>query len=99
VDRWHHERDEQASGSGLDPMPVWPRVVLTSDGECKGCERMGTRSERYTVHFLDHEDASHDCAFDEARWRSYELDSAWAGEVGVMGGLECDDIAAPADGE
>ena len=97
VDRWHREREETASGSALDPAPEWPAAKLAKTGDCIGCEREGARSESYTVHFLDHEKADHDCKYTEVRWRSYPLASKWAGEVGVMGGLDCDEVAAPGE--
>jgi hypothetical protein len=95
VDRWHRDRVEEASGKGLDPIPAWPKVTLVRTGDCIGCEREGSRSESYTVQFLDQESESHDCDFGQEKWADFTVGSKWAGEVGVVAGLDCDEVRAP----
>ena len=95
VDRWHHDRTEAASGAALDPIPEWPVVKLAKTGDCVGCEREGGRTQTYTVHLVDAEGEDHACEFDQAKWASFAVGSKWAGEVGVVGGLDCDEVVPP----
>lgn len=95
VDKWASLRVERAAGKGVTPEPHWPAVTLAREGQCVGCERVGKRTEKYTVTFkLPDAEGTAQCTFDEpAKWAAYQDGSRWTGEVGVLGGaLRCETL-------
>ncbi len=97
LNRWEKARTASASGSSVTPAPSWPATSLARTGQCVGCEREGTRTETYTVHFRtpDKSDTA-DCTFKDAgKWASYKDGSKWKGSVSAIGGvLSCDSLKA-----
>ena len=89
VDRWQTHRTAEATGP-LQTSPAWPEPNLKGKGQCKGCEREGSRSETYTVSFTEPEGKTFDCSFPQERWASIEAGSGWTSTVGmVTGALDC----------
>lgn len=93
VNRWHEVNTVKADGSGGE-QPTWPKVRLGREGDCVGCQRQGSRKESYTVSFKAGTE-SHDCAFAQEKWSSFQDGSRWKGEIGVVSGsLDCDSLKA-----
>lgn len=98
VDRWAVERTDRLNGGWSDP-PTWPEPSIRA-GSCVGCERLGARSEAWTVVLQGPEDR-HDCDVDAARWKAMVPGSPWTGQVRrLTGGLLCDGLrfAGPVPG-
>ncbi|MCH9685128.1 MAG: hypothetical protein K0V04_27065 [Deltaproteobacteria bacterium] len=95
VDEWATVRTEKASGEGKDPEPSWPKVTLAKEGKCKGCEREGSRSEAYTLKFVEpKEKESYDCDVERSLWDGANVGSKWKAEVGVVStSLDCDSFS------
>lgn len=93
ITEWRPSRTLAARGASPKDPPAWPASDLRA-GTCIGCEREGTRSEKYTVLFHDTKagkDAS--CALPEAKWKTFEKGSKWKGQVGVLtDAVECDGL-------
>jgi hypothetical protein len=87
VDRWKVLRTERALG-GLAEAPAWPAA------RAAGGERLGARLESYQVSFEDEEGDTDWCSMPEDRWRQIAPGSRWAGERGLLGGLDCDSLEA-----
>ena len=94
IDRWVEKRRAEANGSKKEPAPSWPEVTLKKPGTCKGCEREGQRTERYTLRFVDAEhDETHECDVPLARWSSTDAGSKWTAKVGMItSSLDCDSL-------
>lgn len=94
VTKWHEVRSEKATGNSIDDQLRWPEVHLQRQGSCVGCEREGARTETYRVKFVDSKSKKDDaCDFkDERKWASFKVGSHWAGEVAMIGGLDCDSL-------
>lgn len=91
IDRWTRVRSETAKGAE-DP-PRWPEPVLAKTGSCVGCERVGTRSERYRVQFAGSPDDA--CSVAASRFATFSVGSRWKAERRALtGGLVCDSLAA-----
>lgn len=91
VDRWHKVRDEIAQG-GLLQQPAWPQPRLQL-GSGRGAERTGARSERYTVQLRDAQSGkTHECDYDEAKWRSIADRSRHKIKVRLIGTAVCDSL-------
>ena len=71
IERWAVDRTERAGGS--DRSPYWPSV---GDGE-----RAGARQETYEVTFVAADGARYTMAFDEARWRTFQIGDSHTLEV------------------
>ena len=96
VKKWSTGRTEAASGASLSDRPRWPAVNLSRTGTCDGCEREGTRTETYTVRFLEQPvKKEKTCDYrEEGRWSAFAVGSRWTGKVGgLTGGLDCDSLA------
>ncbi len=94
VERWKHDRTAKETGLSLADSPSWPSVKLSKTGTCIGCEREGSRDERYTVHFASDEGEDLECDLPLSSWSGYETGSRWTGKVGVVTGkLDCDSLA------
>ncbi len=90
VDRWVEARTETASGASLAETPQWPALRLQQTSRRLGAEREGERSERYVVTFRTDGGETHDCAFSEAKWRSFSVGQTLEVKVGgVTGNLRC----------
>lgn len=91
IDKWVVRRTEEAKGQGKSPEPSWPTVKLGKPGNCKGCEREGTKKEIYSLRLLDkNKGEGHECEVPRATWDAAEPGSRWTLEVGVVGGgLDC----------
>jgi hypothetical protein len=93
IDRWHQERVAKAEGQSIQDEPAWPDFKLEKEGQCKGCEREGSRAETYVVVLQNPEGETHDCDFSESDWRGYEVGSEWKAAAGVVtGGLDCSSL-------
>jgi len=95
VDRWTTDRTERASGDSLADDPAWPSVSLGRTGNCKGCEREGSRSEAYTVHLAGSDDGEpYRCDYPEPTWRAFGEGDRFETSVGVMTKkLDCDSLS------
>ena len=90
IDKWKTARTEKSNGT--DSEPAWPTPRLN---ECSfvqlGCEKQGSKSETYTIHFSDAEGEKHDCAYELAKWKSIENGMERKMEFRVVdGGIDCD---------
>ena len=95
VDRWSASRDARLEGEGHSSGPRWPEARLAKAGECRGCERVGGRHERYTVRLAPGGGSTVECEVDEARWREMSPGTRWRIRRRVVtGGLSCGDLAA-----
>ena len=95
VTDWRAARTLVEKGASLSEIPRWPAVALARPGTCIGCEREGSRAEKYTVRFADAQSngAAASCEVSEARWRTFAKGSKWKGKVRVLtGGLDCDGL-------
>ena len=90
IDKWKKERE--AKNSGADLIPTWPTPVLnTCSLENLGCEREGTKSQAYIVHFIDSEGNKHECDFEQKVWEKADKGATAKMEFRVMdGGIDCD---------
>lgn len=97
VDKWKTVRTEVAEGASSAPAPEWPSVKLAKEGTCKGCERIGTKTESYELRFVDAaEGETHECEVEQSQWSSTEVGSTWTAEVGVVStSLDCDSFKPP----
>ncbi len=86
VDRWRHQRDATAKGSAVKPAPAWPNPEFKDCSVRRlGCERLGSRSQTYTVHFAaPTESEAFECEYDERTWAGYAIGSTWDARVGVL---------------
>ncbi|HVU04217.1 MAG TPA: hypothetical protein VHE30_20810 [Polyangiaceae bacterium] len=90
VNRWRPSRKLGSSGSSLAEAPVWPAVSSLRTGNCVGCEREGSRREKYVVELTDPKGTKQTCDVPEARWTGFADGSAWKGATRVVGGtLDC----------
>ena len=95
VDRWVKVRDEEASGSGIEPAPYWPDYTLASGGSGGyGKERKGGTDETYTVVVEDKNGERHACDFDDIdEWMHYPVDTPVTIELYITGGADCGSLA------
>lgn len=85
VNRWNENRPVKAEGRSLADAPAWPAVNLpASVAAVLGAERMGRRTEKYTVYFGGKSGENHTCDFTEPVWRGMGDNSVWKGKVGVV---------------
>jgi hypothetical protein len=96
IERWVKDYAAEAKGASLDEAPRWPEVTLLRSGSCIGCQRQGSRSERYTVSFrVSPPGAVQPCQFPEAKWRTFAVRQRFAAKARAIGGaLDCDSIGA-----
>lgn len=94
IDRWRTQRTAQESG-GATLEPVWPKLQYRACQNTElGCERPGSKSERYTVTFRDLKDREkYECTWPQKRWEQYGMGSGWEAMVKVLGGrFECESL-------
>ena len=97
IDKWHVDRTAKAQGTGREPAPTWPAVELrkTGKGNCRGCEREGSRGETYTVTFTMDDGDTDTCDFGLDKWGSIAEGDAFTAQAGRMtGNLDCDSLVA-----
>ncbi len=89
---WRTSRTVSEKGASLAEAPRWPVVALARPGSCVGCEREGSRSEKYTVSLRDTKTkAITSCELPESRWTTFAKGSKWKGQVRVLtGGVSCE---------
>jgi hypothetical protein len=92
VDRWKAVSSVKETG-GLDREPVWS-VPRLKEGNCRGCERAGEKTESYKVSFSGAGGKEHSCSFkDAAKWRGYTKGTKYKAKIRVVGGdLDCDSL-------
>jgi hypothetical protein len=95
IPRWVRARMATATGASVRDEPRWPEVRLARTGSCIGCEREGSRSERYTVELVEHPgERRHSCEFAQARWAGLTVGSTWHAKARMIGGgLDCDTLS------
>lgn len=95
IDIWKEVRRETAAGKSLAEKPEWPRIQLAQAGNCRGCEREGSRSESYTVILKDSEksETTYECTLPEARWMALAVGAVRKAKAGVLTGkLDCSEL-------
>jgi len=91
VDRWSEQRAVTAQGTIADT-PHWPTLPPLRRGSTIGSEREGQHRARYAVALQGPKDV-YDCAYDEARWRSYTQGQQYPMKIGVVTGFaDCDSL-------
>jgi hypothetical protein len=98
VDRWQHNRWDTASGSQLEPEPYWSEPKYKSCVGRFGCERLGSKKQSYTVHYIapEEENMTFTCEYPQAKWASILPDSRWIARVGVIWErIDCDSLRTP----
>lgn len=80
IDKWVHSRDVPTSGTNrTDPAPYWGEFTLACEGVAQiGCERVGNRSETYTVYFVSAE-GEEQPPYQETMgdWNAYDADATY----------------------
>ncbi len=90
IDRWGRERSVTAKGASLSDSPEWPAVRLSRTGNCRGCEREGSRSEKYTLDLKGPKGEKWDCDVGESKWRAASEGAVKDVKVRVIGGgVDC----------
>jgi len=91
---WHTNRTASEKGVSLGDAPRWP-VTNVKGGICLGCEREGSKNEKYTVQFTDPKSAAKaSCDLPQAKWSTFKVGSKWKGQVRVMtDGVDCDGLS------
>lgn len=91
--RWKTQRWLEARGNQRTPAPHWPELDLVQTGTCIGCEREGSRQERYSLRFVG-PDAQAECDQSQDVWTNVRLGDTWGGEAGVvLSEIRCDSLA------
>jgi hypothetical protein len=96
VNEWNLQRTAKATG-GPDKEPQWPDTnVRGCSFERLGCEREGTRSERYVVYFNEDGEKKKEslsCDYkDTGAWKGVPDGAKYKGKVRMLGGLDCDSL-------
>jgi hypothetical protein len=92
VDRWAAVRVVEARHERGEREPFWPEAHLERPGTCKGCEREGTRTQRYSLHF-QHEGDEVACDVEEGAWSAARPGDVFEGEAGlVLSGVHCNSL-------
>lgn len=87
INRWKVARTEKSSGNDTATAPAWPDPKLARTGQCVGCEREGTREEKYTVHLADTKSGEkQECDFEQSKWAGMKDKTRYKGETRVLGG-------------
>lgn len=90
IDKWTSGRTEKSAGSDLSP--AWPTPTLrTCPGPRLGCEREGSRPEKYTVAFKDDAGDPHECEYDYNKWKEIAKNTEWSMQfTKLTGGIVCE---------
>jgi hypothetical protein len=95
VDRWQYHRTATAQGASLTQTPTWPVVTLSRTGSCMGCEREGSRGEKYEILVRTDEGKSSSCDFAQPKWEGIADGSQWKMKFAVITGFpDCDSMIA-----
>jgi hypothetical protein len=95
VDEWRPSRSVDARGTSVSDTLRWPEPTLGRQGTCEGCERVGAKSEAYTVEFTDGKGTKFTCDFDAAKWATFRDGTSWKGAIRVLGNsLDCGSLIA-----
>lgn len=87
VERWRTQRSEVAKGRGLTPLPHWPEARLGHAGcATLGCERAGSRRERYDLELQGPDGKPYRCTVPQERWLRVADGTKRALPVGVLTG-------------
>jgi hypothetical protein len=95
VDRWTQIRKASAKGEGLKA--AWPAPEVKSCAtQNLGCQRLGPRSQSYSLSLKDDEGQIHDCDYPEDKWRQIADASTWLINFRVIdGGADCASLKNP----
>lgn len=90
IKKWTVVDTKKAAGKTLEPS--WPTTAIR---ECSmialGCEREGSKTSKYNVHFKDEAGKEHACAFTESKWKEIAVNQTKVMEFGqVTGNIDCD---------
>ncbi|MDF3821193.1 zinc ribbon domain-containing protein [Leptospira sp. 96542] len=100
IDKWVFDRNSEAKGFGTNEEPYWPIPKIR---ECStdriDCERLGGRSEKYVIHFIevsgDTKGEKHDCEYKENEWKSLKPNKVYISDKSVIFNyITCDTISA-----
>ncbi len=98
IDRWSSEKTESTEGKSITDEPYWPALSLNSCfSEKIGCEREGSKNEIYLVLLSeasgDSKGKVHDCDFEQATWKQYQVGSIYSAEKSViMDSISCSEL-------
>lgn len=95
INRWEHARSLVSNGDH-SVEPHWSSVgrLTTSALNVLGNERLGSKSERYTVQFKNKkkESDSWTCSFNQNTWNQYTLGSHFKVKVNMFGAADCSSL-------
>jgi hypothetical protein len=77
IEKWVLDRTEKASGE--DQQVYWPEYTLAEN------ERVGQRTERYEVHFVDKEGQTYTESFEYDSWMTYQTEGKYLAYVDFFG--------------
>jgi len=95
IDHWIQVHAAKSAGQSRSPEPSWPDNPSVSEcaSERVGCERLGTRTGTYWVHFRSEEGGLHQCGFPQAEWAQIDPGDHWLGGVSRIGEeLDCETL-------
>jgi hypothetical protein len=88
VDRWSASREVKAAGRDLSPS--WPPTGIVRTGQCHGCEREGSRKEKYRVMLRPDRGRPDACDLARDAWEKMSPGSRWKVKQGILlGFLTC----------
>lgn len=94
VDQWVSDRNAVATGE-RGTAPYWPEVKLAREGNCTGCERVGTQNETFTVQFTESDGKTFDCDVPQAFWNDTALNATFTIKVRRVGGApDCSSLVS-----
>lgn len=92
VDQWRFDREVKAEGN-KDVQVVWPEVNLSRTGDCRGCEREGTREANYYLVLTADGGVEHECEVDVSMWQDSNLERTFSLQISTVGGgARCDTL-------
>jgi hypothetical protein len=88
--RWAAQRT--LSAAGTDKQPYWPQVTLNQNGACigclsgacLGCEREGSRREKFYFHLHDAKGQNYKCTVALSVWQNAQINTIWRMEKRVL---------------
>lgn len=91
--KWVKTRDAKATGDKSKPVS-WADPKLRRTGECVGCERVGSKTEAYTIQWREAGGKkTHSCTAPRAQWDKVKVGDKHRLPVGVMSGaVDCSAI-------
>ena len=100
INRWQVLRTDTLQG-GAALAPAWPTPLLANNlagggtVNTLGAERLGTRTERYTVNLKSAKGKTWTCPVDAAMWATLEDGQNLSMKVRGTGGAVCDSLVYP----